>query len=608
MKRSLRIGGLAIFLVAGLLLALPIWRAVLTERSYGPAANCDGCIGWASLGNDAWLAGLGIAMLALASILRRPWLRRIACLLALVLAILMLTDTLLLNLLSMRLHMADVFKFGGETHATWDFVRLAVQGGHWPLLISGLTVIASLILMCFPGQRASRQASGLAVLAVLLVAVGWPMGRKAYGYVNGDSVMNLLQLQRMRGVNTPYSAEFAAHVLASNSPSDLVCEAAQGRHPDVVMVIVESLSAHHSALLGGSNGVPKMDQIARQNTWFTAFHANGFTTDQGLIALLDGRVPVPAVGRYLSLHAFDGYGDPHNSSYGVMRRGGYQTAFFTTGNLGFLDKASWLKAMRVEHYEGSEQAYYEGMPRGGFDAANDAALYGRVLQWMDTERDPKRPMFAALLTVETHPPFLDRASGMLDEAGVFHAADTALADLYQTLQARGFFQHGILLITGDHRSMTAVGADEWERFGDSALARIPLIVAGASGLPHGPIDGAFQQTDVLPSLLQLTGEGQVCREAWQGSFLRRDPKPADFVLHNRGDLRGRIDVYYPDGSGWIDLAGDDSRSGGDHPEVTRAIAERIHRDRIERGEMPQDMAELLLEMSRQRLQSSKVQP
>ncbi|MFA5591000.1 MAG: sulfatase-like hydrolase/transferase [Lysobacteraceae bacterium] len=605
MIHSRRLGNAAIVLIAGLLLALPWLRAELTERTYGAAANCDGCLYWVSLGNDAWLAGIGLIVLALGLVPQSRGLRTLLAALAFALALAMLVDTLLLDLLSLRLHMADVLKFGGEGEATAGFLMAALRGGYWPLWLALLIVLVVVLLLGFGADRKPRVAMTLALLAACMLAVGPKLGHLAEGYIHSEGVVNLFQLQRMRGANTPYSAEFARRLLAKPMPAAGLCEAGQRRHPDVLLVIAESLSAHHSALLGGHDFLPELDAIARDNTWFTAFHANGFTTDHGLIALLDGRAPIPAVGRYLSLHAFAGFGDPERSVAGVLRPAGYWTGFFTTGNLSFLDKTSWLRRMQLDHFEGSESPYYNGMPRGGFDAAADEALFGRFLLWLDQERDPARPFFAALLTVDTHPPFLDHETGKLDEETVFRRADAALGDLYRQLAERNFFDHGILLVTGDHRSMTAVQPDEWLRHGDSALARVPMVVAGASGLPDGPVAGAFQQTDLRPSLAQLVAEGEVCRTTAQGTFLRSDPQPAGHVIHARGDRRGRIDVYYQEGTGWIDLAGDASRIGGILPQRTAVIAEAVHRDRIERGELPQDMSPLLMDLSRERMEQAQ---
>lgn len=593
-------GVLAVAGIGILLIALPLMRAAIVERIYGLVVSCNGCVRWSALGNDLWLTASGFGLMALALAVRQRVVRRLLLVPAFLIALAMLVDSIVLDVMNMRLYFADVLKFGGEVGATRSFLQALWAGGYLGLYAAMFALGLVLIALLLPLKRNPRLALAIALLAIAAGSAGAWLGRADPGHIHREAVVNLIQLQRMRGVNQPYSDEFARAILREQAPAAAICETGQGRRPDVILLIVESLSAHHSALLGGSGHVPEIDAIARANTWFSDFYANGFTTDHGLIALLDGRMPVPAVGRYLSARAFDGFGDPGHSVPGVLHPAGYQVAFLTTGTLDFLDKTAWLSRMGVDHFEGDRHPYYEGMPRGGFNAASDSALYGRFLQWMDGERDASRAFLAALLTVDSHPPFLDRASGALDEERIFRRADAAIGDFHRKLEARGFFERGILIITGDHRGMTAVAPEEWERYGESAMARVPFVVAGASGLPRGEISGAFQQTGLRPSLAQLVGTGQVCRHEGEDSFLRPDPRPPSWVLHARGDLRGRVDIHFPDGLAWLDLEGDRSAVGGAHPERAAAIAREIHRDRILRGEVPEDMVPLLLELSRQR--------
>lgn len=602
------LGLIGILGVVVTLLLVILARSFVVERAYGGFVDCGTCVRWESLGSDAWLGGIGIAVLAFGLFSRSNALRRVLALLVFALALVMLVDTLLLDLFNLRLHMADVLKFGGEGRATSQFIQALSAGGYGPLPVLAVAIPCIFVLLWFPLPRAPRLTGGLAILALAMILGGAILVLRAPDHVFREGAVNIAQLHGMRGVNQPYSDEFVQRILAQDMEGHEKCDIGQGRQPDVMVVMVESLSSHHSALLGGKGYMPNLDAIARESTWFEAFHANGFTTDHGLIALMDGRAPIPAVGRYLTLHPFDGFGHPTHSLPGILAAHGYQSSFFTSGFLGFLDKAPWLERMGLSHFEGAEAAFYEGKPRGVFDAATDEVLYERVIQWLDEERDPTHPLFAAVLTVETHPPFLDRETGKLDEAGLFRRADAAIGTLYRNLTERGFFDDGILVITGDHRSMTTVGRDEWDRYGNSALARVPMVVTGASGLPKGRIDAAFQQTDLLPSLAHLVSNGRVCRHEGQGSFLRPDPQPPAYIIHARGDLRGRIDIYYPDGAAWLDLAGDASRIGGIHPQRTTLIANLIHRDRIERGELRQDMAPLLMELSRQRLEQVETKP
>jgi len=577
---------LALFLLALLLL-----RALKVEAIFGPNADCNGCMGLSSIGHDAWLLATGLVLLALAVWSRGAWLRLPVMVLALCLVLLAAADLSIITLLNARLYLLDVFKFGGEFDATFNFIRALLRAHPiaLPAVSLGFVLILALCLRPHPAQpllaRWLLASAGLALLG------GMTMSRSAPTHVNSDSFLNLWQLHRDQGAAQPYSQAFAEALAQRLSEPALQCEPGQARQPDIVLVLWESLSTYHRGLgTAAESLVPEFDAIARQNTWFSAFHANGFTTDHGMIALLTGEYPVPQVGRYASLQAFAGFDDPDTSVAGLLRPFGYWLGFFTTGNLGFLDKPAWLKAIGFDHWEGHDHPYYDGMPRGPFAAAEDSALYGRFLQWQREEA--RSPYFATLLTVESHPPFVHRATRRLDEAATFVDADRAFGAFYRALLADGFFDNGILIVLGDHRSMTPLKREEFERFGESALALTPMLVAGASGLPAGEIALPFQQTDLLPSLVLLAGE-EACHRPDQGRFLRPDPQPPRFIVHARGDQRSRVDVYTAEGNGALILRGDASEWIGYRPDDWQQIADFLHADRIRRGQLESDIPAIL---------------
>lgn len=591
-----RATAVAPMLLAIFLLTLFVLRALKVEAIFGRTANCDGCMGITSLGNDAWILAFALGLLALATIARAGWLRLAAMAMALLLAVVAAADLSILTLLNARLYLLDVFKFGGELAATSNFLRALLRAHPLTLPLAALVFGVLLVLCLRPHPPQPRLARGMGVAALVAMVSGLTLSNAAPTHVNGDSFLNLWQLHRDQGTAQPYSEDFVA-ALAQREANPLpTCENGQERRPDVILVLWESLSTYHSALATAETSVvPEFDAIARQNTWFSAFHANGFTTDHGMIALLTGEYPVPQVGRYASLQAFAGFEDPDTSAAGRLRPFGYHTSFFTTGNLGFLDKPAWFRAIGYDHWEGSEHPFYAGMPRGPFAAATDQALYQRFRQWQG--ESARSPYFASLLTVESHPPFVHRSTGNLDESATFIDADRAFGEFYRNLQADGFFENGILIVMGDHRSMTPLKPAERERFGDAALAMTPMLVAGASGLPTGEITLPFQQTDLLPSLLQLIAP-QACHRPDQGRFLRSDPQPPSFIVHARGDQRSRVDIYTAQGNGALILRGDASEWTGYQPENWQQIADFLHAERIRRGQLESDVPSILRMLGR----------
>lgn len=579
-----------------LLMVLMLLRALLTAQLTAQVAACSYCLGLTVLQQDSSILALLLLFTAASYVFRSyllqlPWL-----LLSIALVLVYGIDLAVIKTLTQRLYLFDVLKFGKEFGAILDFGGALFESTAVKLtLVLVLPTMAILLIALCPRHRSLRTASSYFAMSILLALIGlWqPITMQ---YIHNEVLHNLIAVNLDNGVDKPYSATFVAQVTHDYAAPASDCTTGQNRQPDIIYVVVESLSLHHSILFGGFRDLtPSLDGIAKQYVYFSNFFANGFTTDGGLIALVNGRVPVPAIGRYQSTDAFRGYDQARGALPDVLHQAGYSTHFFTTGDLGFLDKTDWLKALGFDSYEGAEQPFYNGWKRRHFNAAEDQALYQRFLQWLDMQHS-NSPSFSMLLTVSTHPPFINPEDESADEPGVFRYADHQLGMLYAELKQRNFFQHGILLISGDHRSMTPLFLEETRRFGNTALARTPLlIVSDLPGLPHGRIDAAFQQTDFLPSLIELT-QTQACRSAAQGWFLRQNPLPAAYITHARGDKRGYVDIYFDQQQGEVVLDGDNSHWQGPKPPDWQQIALGIHADRIQRGVNDENFLDFIINL------------
>jgi arylsulfatase A-like enzyme len=289
---------------------------------------------------------------------------------------------------------------------------------------------------------------------------------------------------------------------------------------------------------GINNWLPEFDAASQDGLRLTNFFANGFTTEQGLIALLTGEPPIARpVQAWTS--EFEQFNHPRESLPGLLGGRGYSTHFLTTGNLGFLNKGRWLRELGFHQVEGHDAPFYEGMRRFSFDAAPDDALYGRALQEIDGLAG-SHPYFMTLETVTTHAPYVDPVKGVISQEGVVRYADRQLGRFVDQLRSRNYFRNGVLIIVGDHRAMTPMSEVERQHFGDRGFARIPLTVLGMN--MHGEQKSAFSQTDLLPSICHWVGNGRQCLGSDQGVFLpagrqtpsciytQRSYEPNDVVL------------------------------------------------------------------------------
>ena len=586
----------SVVLATVILLLIAVVRAGIVDAAYAPVVGCQACFIWPSIAHDLALLALVLAWLALMLSFSVRWLRVLMAVPLILFLVALIADIAVLKLLAQRLLVNDLIKFGHEIGAIERISRVGFAFKH--VLIAASLLVATLTL-AFTLRNAQRipwrGTCGIVLLAMVVAAIGGWGRTQAPAYVHADAYRNWLEVNLAQSIDAPYSEAFLLRQQELPQP-ELVCSSGQARSPSIMLVMVESLSAYHSSLyVADSSYLPEFDALARnQGAWFSNFIANGFTTDGGMVATLSGHAPIPGFYRYASTDAFTGFEDARNGFTAAVEPAGYTTSFFTTGTLSFVDKQGWLPKVGFDHFEGAEAPFYKDLPRGIFAAADDPHLFARVLDWYQHERDTTRPFAAALLTVATHPPFVVRATRERDERAVFATLDRALVDFHQQLTSLGFFNDGILIVMGDHRSMTPLRAEEFRAYGESAFARTPLVVFGASGLPAGGHEALTQQTDLPAALRDLTRK-ESCREPQQGLWFRPQPVSAEYALHARGMPRSQIDLYRQDASFALQLAGDDSHWIGATPREGERIAARIHLNRAARAPNRDDLMTRLIE-------------
>ena len=567
----------AIVLVAALVF---IVRALLVESTVGAYTGCHGCFLVPTLGADAWLWAGVLGLMALVAMSHRRLLRGLLILLAFALLVAASVDLMIFDLLTQRLHIADLSRFGGEFAGNWSVLEASLHSPlGWLKLAAAVVLLALPALACLSAPPRPRMALAFGVLAAAsAIAAGVIHRRLPVHYVHAGLISNVVEVNLPQTNVRAFSPEFLERQrkLANEVPQR--CERnPQPTRPNVIIVLVESLSAWQSRLLGSDfDWTPRLDAIARDSHYFTHFYANGFTTDGAQIAIGSGLLPIHPSG--VLEYTFDNFTNGNDSLPGLAKASGYESAFFTPADNGFLNTGDWLRRIGFDTISGGDDAWYDGRERWQFNSVEDSIFYQRFLDWLD-HRDSDKPFVSLMLTVSSHPPFIDPRSRLIDPERTFRYVDEQIGLFHEALRQRGFLDHGVLIVMGDHRTMTPLHEDEFAAYGDRAYARLPMIISGNMEMP-AVVEGAFQQTDLLPSLAWQFG-AEHCRSVYNGSFLRSDPQAPAIVVHARGDDRNRIDIYHDDAVSGFLLDGDDSRWLDQSPPDAEHIAAWINVQRAE---------------------------
>jgi len=568
------------------LLGLCAYRAWTVDLAYGWYVDCRGCLRWPTFASDLWLVAALVGGLALASWSRARWLVLPIALAGVALLLVIEVDLVVGATLSRRLRWDDVPRWGGDFAAQRDIVLpflSSVRG--FSLVAASLLSLVSWLLACRASLRHARQSgSGLraprvaaiAVLALIASAAAWAGG--GAHYLHAELYENVVKINQRDASRREHSPERLAELKAMPEPPRR-CLAGAGGTPSVILVAAESWSMHHSRLYSGlADLTPKLDALAQQGAWYPEFYANGYATETGLIALLTGKSPLPT-HRAWGIFAFD---EVEYDFHRWLATRGYHTALLTSATVEPGKRREWAQMLGIAFAEGAEQQpRYANLPHGVFGAASDAALVDRFLDWYDHERPPG-PFMATIVTVSTHPPFIDVDTSDPDlpgEQAAFARLDKDLARLAEALRTRGFLEHGILFVAGDHRAMTPVGTGELDRFGEDVMSRVPAFALGAIGRPPGPVAGAFQQTDLIPSLRERIGT-EVCVNAMQGLMFGANPEPPKVIAYPYPMVRDELHVQTGGARYRMRLDGDDTRWLGDAPPDGKRIADELMRERV----------------------------
>ena len=578
------------------LISLVAMRAVLIDARISEATGCAHCFIAPAVAGD--LPGL-MALLAVVWVTARVGNTAALVLRSVALAFVLvyLLDLGVYLQFGFRASLVEMWTYGRDPQATLAFLRQYWQGEAWErprleVMLLGLVAVILLVFIGWPrrsariGVRRLLGVFGSTACGVAALAVLGPTGGE---YVWQQTYQNLVPFNLSQRQNRRYTEAFAAAALRAPAAAPS-CVAGRNTRDSVIVIIMESLSATRSAAYGGTDDwLPRLDGWSRRGLRFQNFIANGFTTDHGMIASFTGADPLPVPGRYDLLTAIDSvflglYAAPASLPRRLEPLG-YESAFFSGGDLNFIGMRDWLGSLGFDHVEGSEYPGYAGEPRFHFNTVPDGTLYRRVLTWMDGRKD-SRPAVLVISTLSTHIPFLDPETGSPSAERVFRYADRVLGEFLDELERRRYFDHGVVLITGDHREMTPVRSAEVERFGLTAPARVPLVAIGHS-IPSGVTRREFfQQADIPGSIEALVGPAG-CFEARQRNLfdparVKAEPR---CLLHVRGDRRERLSAFCGgDVEGEIELNGDQTRVvSGDRKSLDPLIAE-VNRIRIERSQ------------------------
>ena len=457
------------------------------------------------------------------------------------------------NILMLSINLVDtVYSRYTGRRTTWTFFsEFANEGNlgniffiellhHWYLLLIGILFLIALILFYRPVKPIAKPAAhyithSLATLLFLpLSVIGMRGGAStairpitisnANQYVNQPSeaaiVLNTpFSLIRTIGKTTFTDPQYFPQDELDNiySPIHKGKTAAPANSQfsilnsqlkkNVVILIVESLAREY---VGFYNSypchTPFLDSLISHSLTFSQSYANGRKSIDAMPSILSG-IPMfvePFILTSYSLNNVSGIA-------GELSKVGYSTAFFHGAENSSMGFQAFARSSGFAQYYGRTE--YNADPRFNGDDDFDGTwaiwdeeflqFYAHQLATMP------EPFCTALFTATSHHPFVvpQRYRQRFHQEGhpmytCIRYVDHALQHFFHTASQMPWYQNTIFVITADHTNHT----ERPEYANPLGNYSVPIIIFDPSAtLPRGVSDVVAQQTDIMPTLLNLVG-------------------------------------------------------------------------------------------------------
>ena len=491
---------------------------------------------WHGLPMDISVAGyltIVPALLALISIWLHPALIRILhriylALASLLLSIVYCTDAVLYSFWQFRIDSTPFFYFLSSPKDALASVSIG-----WVLL--GVVVMLLLtavlfIVLCktigtFPESkgiakdRLIASAVMVVVLALLFVPIRGSLGTSTMNlgrvYYSENQKLNhaainpcfSLLCSLMNDENTTDQYRFMAADEANKLFSQITDKTKQGgtdavfkllntNRPNIVMVVLESFSAHIMKSMGGTANVAvNMDKWANEGVLFTNFYANSFRTDRGLAAILAGYPAQPT----MSIMKYPNKTGNMPMFPQKLKKAGYQLKYYYGGDADFTNMRSFVTTAGFEDLV--SDADFPIKLRLSKWGVPDQYVFDRALADIKSQA-PNATHLSVIQTSSSHEPY-DVPFKKLNNKilNAFAYTDNCLGKFVAALKKLPSWKNTLVVLVPDHQGCYPEDMDNYspQRY------HIPLLLLGGALKAKGPIATLGSQADIAATLLSQLG-------------------------------------------------------------------------------------------------------
>lgn len=267
------------------------------------------------------------------------------------------------------------------------------------------------------------------------------------------------------------------------------------RKPNVVIVIMESMSAAKMGRYGNPNGLtPFMDSLAQQSLSFDSLFSVGIHTFAGIYGTL---YSMPVVKRKHPLVEMK----PHAGMASALKQHGYQTIYFTTHDEEFDHVGKFLRANGFDRIV-AKPDYPKEKILSALGVPDDYLYHHAIGEFNELYRNGK-PFFGAIMTGSDHGPYVIpeyfKPRHRQRILGIVEYVDWSVRQFLQEAARQPWFENTIFVFTGDHGVTVEKHYDL-----PTSFNHVPCIVYAPALLgPPKAYGMVASQMDIFPTLMGM---------------------------------------------------------------------------------------------------------